>query len=312
MPLNTPVAFFIFNRPETTQRVFAEIARVQPETLLVVADGPRYAEDTEKCAQTRAIVETIDWPCTLLTNYSDHNLGCKHRVAYGLDWVFTQVEEAIILEDDCVPEPSFFPFCEQMLEHYRGDTRIMMIAGTNYLLDSLSIPESYTFSRYFAIWGWATWKRAWERYDLKMQAWETLKAQGQLQGFYPQPFMQEHITTSFDLVHQGRVDTWDIQWFYSCLFQSGLCVVPKVNLISNIGVVGRHSSEQDRNHFKPVFALNTALMTHPAQVYADQRYDLPFFQQQFQPPAPPSLPLRAAAALKHRLRSFRHRSRHGH
>ena len=309
MPLNTPVAFFIFNRPETTQRVFAEIARIQPAVLLVIADGPRHAGEAEKCAQARAVAEQVNWPCTLLTHYSDRNLGCKERVASGLSWVFTQVSEAIILEDDCVPEPSFFPFCEQMLRRYREDTRVAMIAGTNYLLDKLAIPESYTFSRYFAIWGWATWKRAWQQYDLEMVAWETLKSQRQMQGFYRQTFMRNHLAASFDLAQQGRVDTWDIQWFYSCLFSSGLCIVPKVNLISNIGVVGRHSSAQDRNHFKPVFALDTAALIHPAQVFADQRYDAPFFEQQFQPPPPPPLLSRAGTAALRRmgslLRSFK-------
>jgi hypothetical protein len=243
-------------------------------------------------------VEAIDWPCELFTNYSEHNLGCKQRVSSGLDWVFSHVEEAIILEDDCVPEPSFFAFCEQMLLRYRADPRVAMIAGTNYLLDQLDVAESYVFSRYFAIWGWATWKRAWKNYDIRLQAWEAQKEQHQMHAFYLQPYLRDYLAANFDLVHQNKLDTWDVQWFYSCLFSSSLCIVPRVNLISNIGVTGHHSSKQDRNHFKPVFALDTTRLRHPVQMFADQRYDGPFFEQQFQPP--PFL-RRAAAAVKRRL-----------
>ena len=115
--LNTPVAFLIFNRPHTTQRVFAEIAKARPPKLLVVADGPRNDRpgEAELCAQTRAIIDQVDWDCEVLTHYADKNMGCKKRIASGIDWVFTQVEEAIILEDDCLPEASFFQFCEENL-----------------------------------------------------------------------------------------------------------------------------------------------------------------------------------------------------
>lgn len=312
MPLNTPVAFFIFNRPDVTEMVFREIAKAQPATLLVVADGPRHTGDAELCRRSRAVIDAIDWPCRVLTDYSDSNLGCKRRMSSGLDWVFSQVEEAIILEDDCVPAPDFFPFCEWMLQLYRDDPRVAMIAGTNYLLDGLDARESYVFSRYFAIWGWATWRRAWQHYDIALRDWESQKAARQLSGFYTQPFMRDFLTTSFDLAHQNKIDTWDTQWFYSCLFQSGLCIVPRVNLISNIGVVGVHSSTQDRNHFKPVFTLDTTALRHPEQVFPDQRYDAPFFAQQFSPP-PRSLPRRAVSAIKRIAKQFlRRRNRNGH
>ena len=310
MPLTTPVAFFIFNRPDVTRRVFAAIAQAQPATLLVVADGPRSSEERAKCDEARAVVSEVDWPCRVITEYSETNLGCKERLSSGLSWVFSHCEEAIILEDDCVPDLSFFPFCEQMLRRYRDDARVMMVTGTNYLLDRLDVPESYVFSRYYCVWGWATWRRAWAHYDIALAAWEGQKADGQLGGFYWQPFMRDSVGMGFDLVRQNKIDTWDIQWSYSCLFQSGLCIVPRVNLVSNIGTVGVHSAAADRNHFKPVFALDTDALVHPAQMFPDQRYDGPFFAQQFQPPPRPFW-RRVAGAVKRRILSLS-RSRHGH
>ena len=146
--MKTPVAFIIFNRPDTTKRVFEAIRHAKPPKLLVIADGPRADRpgEAEKCAAAREIIEGVDWECEVLTNYSDVNLGCGKRVSTGIDWVFDQVEEAIILEDDCLPNPSFFKFCELMLEQYRHDQRIMSISGTNYLETWKSSIQSYYFS----------------------------------------------------------------------------------------------------------------------------------------------------------------------
>src|SRR6185369_14461868 len=167
--LTTPVAFIIFNRPDTTEKVFAEIARARPPKLLVIADGPRAgrAGEADRCAATRAIIDRVDWDCKVLTNYSDVNLGCKNRVASGIDWVFEQVPEAIILEDDCLPDPTFFRFCEELLIRYREDERISQICGANFQFGRKRSNDSYYFSRYNHIWGWASWRRAWQHYDRK-------------------------------------------------------------------------------------------------------------------------------------------------
>lgn len=287
--LKTPVAFIIFNRPDTTARVFEEIRRARPPKLLVVADGPRLNRpgEAEKVAATRAIVEQVDWPCQVLKNYAETNLGCKQRVSSGLDWVFQTVEEAIILEDDCLPHPTFFRFCEELLEKYRDDERVMMIAGTNYLL-KIDIPESYLFSRYFAIWGWASWRRAWQKYDLHLTDWETLKAQKHIHYFYPQRYVAEYFTWAFDIAYRGQIDTWDIQWFYSCLFNNGLSVVPHVNLISNIGIEGTHTenTKGHPNFCMPTFELDIEHLRHPSQVFANAAYDHALFERNIKVPFP--------------------------
>ena len=305
--LETPVAFLIFNRPEATARVFAEIARARPPKLLVVADGPRPDRpgEAEKCTAARAIIKQVDWPCEVLTNYAKTNLGCGRRVSSGLDWVFDTVDEAIILEDDCLPHPDFFRFCAELLNRYRENERVMMITGSNPLL-RLDIPESYLFSRYFQVWGWASWRRAWQKYDFELTDWPQLKAQKQIRSFYPQPYMVRHVTKMFDLVYHGRIGTWDIQWFYCCLFNNGLCVVPRVNLISNIGFVGTHTTGgMDDAFLLPTFAVEVENLRHPDRVLPDLLYDQGLFEKRIKTPIWKRMKVRIMALSRRLLTMIR-------
>src|SRR5215831_13781675 len=167
-----PVALFVFNRPKLTATVYERIRAARPRRLLVVADGPRpfRPEDRQLCRATRQIVSAPDWACELLTNFADENLGCGRRMSSGLDWVFQQCSEAIILEDDCVPCESFFSFCSEMLNRYREDARIMHVSGNNFQDGRTRGRGSYFFSRYTLSWGWATWRRAWSHYDVKVSS----------------------------------------------------------------------------------------------------------------------------------------------
>jgi hypothetical protein len=234
MSLSTPVALIIFNRPDLTEIVFEAIAQAKPKKLLVIADGPRFPEEAEKCQQARAVIEKVDWDCEVLTNFSEENLGCKQRVFSGLDWVFEQVEEAIILEDDCLPSPSFFYFCQTLLERYRTNEKIMHIAGTKFVSGDLKTNASYYFSKYPYIWGWASWRRAWQNYDVEIKTWPQFKEWGMMRSSHEDPYEQRYWTSIFDRVFNG-FDTWDWQWYYACYSQNGLSIVPKVNLVSNIG-----------------------------------------------------------------------------
>ena len=235
--LKTPVAFIIFNRPDTTEKVFAEIAKAKPPILLVIADGPRNyrPDEAEKCALTRAIINRVDWDCSVLTNYSDVNLGCKNRVASGLDWVFEQVPEAIILEDDCLPDPSFFRFCEELLERYRHDHRIAMISGDNFQFGQNRGDASYYFSRYNHIWGWASWRRAWSHYDKNAAIWPQFHQSSCLKLLLKSTREQKFWQKVFQAVYDGKIDTWDYQWVLSSWSQGMVSIIPAVNLISNIG-----------------------------------------------------------------------------
>lgn len=172
-----PIIFMIFNRPDTTKQAFETIRAAKPKKLLVVADGPRPGKpgEADKCAATRAIIEEVDWDCEVHRNFSDMNLGCRQRVASGITWAFSLVDKAIILEDDCLPSQSFFRYCAELLDRYEHDDRVMMVSGNNHLFGHTDVAESYYFSRYPHCWGWATWRRAWMKYDLNMSQWPELR-----------------------------------------------------------------------------------------------------------------------------------------
>ena len=267
--LKTPVAFLIFNRPDTTQRVFNEIAKAKPAKLLVVADGPRAKKHGEKelCHQTREILKQVDWDCEVLTNYSDTNLGCKYRVSSGLDWLFKQVPEAIILEDDCLPDPVFFRYCEEMLERYRNDERVGMITGDNFQNGTWRGDGSYYFSRYCNIWGWASWRRAWKDYDVEMSAWPHKRQEGWLQEIFENEKEAEYWDMIFEAVRKDKVITWDYQWLFTNLGKDRLTVVPNKNLISNIGFDMRatHTKKPSAYANIPTSSLEFPL-THPPSV----------------------------------------------
>jgi hypothetical protein len=236
--MKAPVVFIIFNRPDTTARVFEAIRQAKPPLLFVIADGARTSKagEAEKCAAARAIIDGVDWDCEVRTNYSDVNLGCGKRVASGLDWVFQEVEEAIILEDDCLPHPTFFQFCEELLEYYRNDTRIMAIAGNNFQRGKKYSAASYYFSRYPHCWGWASWRRAWQYYDFKMSIWPQIRGGEWLDNMLDSKKSVKYWSEIFDNMHYKElIDIWDYQWTFACWIQSGLSILPEVNLISNIG-----------------------------------------------------------------------------
>lgn len=198
--MNTTVAFFIFNRPGPTREVFEKIRRAQPARLFIIADGPRTEQECILCEETRKIANAIDWPCEVKRNFSETNMGCGKRLSSGISWVFKQVEEAIILEDDCLPDNSFFQFCAEMLEQYRDDTRIMHIAGTSAQVGNkrFNPHESYYFSIIANIWGWATWRRAWNLYDYDMKQWPTLKEADKLVTWMQHPAAYERFRCVWD------------------------------------------------------------------------------------------------------------------
>ncbi|MBT0571747.1 glycosyltransferase family 2 protein [Curvibacter sp. CHRR-16] len=286
--LTTPVAFIIFNRPDTTARVFAEIAKARPPRLLVVGDGARAnrPDEAERVAATRAIINAVDWPCTVETNFSETNLGCKQRVSSGIDWVFERVEEAIILEDDCLPEPSFFRFCQEMLERYRADKRIGMISGDNFQDGHQRNGDSYYFSRYSHIWGWASWRDRWQdSYDVNLTIWPLLRDQGWLKDALGSAIEAKVWSSLFDRMHAGQIDTWDFQWVCANFVHSRLVILPNVNLISNIGFGdgATHTTHVSELANMPVTPMNFPL-THPRVMVRDARADLRTFHSQFHVP----------------------------
>ena len=235
--LKTPVVLIIFNRPETTSRVFEEIRKARPPLLLLVADGPRsgHSSDVEQCAEARAIVEQVDWDCEIRKNYSEINLGCGKRVSSGLDWVFNEVEEAIILEDDCLPHATFFRYCEELLRRCRNDERISHVSGTNLLFGKKRTEYSYYFSLFGYIWGWASWRRSWKNYDVGMNLWPEIRDGGWLGDVLGNKRFVPRWTRIFEKVHRREIDAWAYQWVFHCWIHGRLAISPNVNLVRNIG-----------------------------------------------------------------------------
>ena len=236
MFFETPVALLTFARPLETARVLEVVRQLRPRTMLVVSDGAREGrpDEAERVAQTRALFETIDWDCDLRTNFAPENMGCRKRVSSGVDWVFQQVERAIILEDDCLPAPAFFSYCAEMLQRYQDNPEVMTISGMTYFSGKHRIADSYHFSRYPLIWGWASWARAWRHYDVDMADWPQQKATGLLRRVIGDRVLELRLEEMFDHVH-GGFDTWDVQLLYASIKQGGLNVIPVTNMILNIG-----------------------------------------------------------------------------
>ncbi len=255
------VVLLVFNRPELTERVLERVRDARPTTLLVVADGPRpdHPDDIQKCAKVRQLISSrLDWDVRLLTNYAEANMGLRQRVSSGLTWVFENVERAIILEDDCVPEPSFFPFCAELLERYADDTRIGAVTGDNYQLPSFTCEESYYFSKYPHCWGWATWRRAWKHFDRDMERWPALKESGFLRNL----FDEHHALfweTKLDRVYRREINSWAFPWTFSFWSQNMLSIIPKANLVTNVGF-----GEAGTNT-KRVGSLMSELPTYPME-----------------------------------------------
>lgn len=243
-----PILFIVFNRPETTRLVMEAIRAYRPERLFVAADGPRpdRPEDAKKCRLAREAALKCDWPCEVKTRLLDANLGCREAVSSALDWYFSQVEEGVILEDDCLPCPDFFRFAETMLERYRDCGQVMHISGVNFQ-DGIKRGNADAFcSTIPHIWGWASWKRAWQHYDVEMRDYPELRASGELAANLPGTrYLKWVLLRMMEQTYRRSpyFDTWDVQWHYALAKRGALAVAPNVNLVSNIGGSGTHLVE---------------------------------------------------------------------
>ncbi|MGB5943765.1 MAG: nucleotide-diphospho-sugar transferase [Leeuwenhoekiella sp.] len=284
MPLKTPVLFIIFNRPELTREVFASIREARPERLYVAADGPRSGKNEEDiCEHTRSIVDKVDWPCEVITRFKQENLGCGLGPKTAIDWFFEHEEQGIILEDDCKPSQSFYAYCEDILELYKDDKRIMHVGGSNFQYGYVPDPDySYYFSYFSHEWGWASWRRAWKLYDFNLTTYPEIKRKGYLKGYFSSYFEKKYRLSKTDKTRSSKeVDWWDYQWDYAKFINSGLSIIPNYNLIENLGF------GEDATHTKShndVRKKNTAKelefpLKHPPFVIRNQKADKRYFKR---------------------------------
>jgi hypothetical protein len=285
-PLTTAVLFVVFNRPEVTQRVFAAIRTARPLRLYIAADGPRanVPADGPTCAATRAITSAVDWPCTVSTLFRETNLGCRAAVSSAVTWFFQHEEEGIILEDDCLPTASFFTYCQILLEAFREDRRVGHIAGTAFFQkEAFPTPtESFVFSRYGSIWGWATWRRAWDAYDVDITKWSLMLDRRWLLSAYPDASERRARLRIGERLVRRSLDTWDFQWTFARNFNSMLSIVPTKNLVVNIGfgADATHTTLIDRKAPTGAEELTFPLV-FPPFILADAHHDQVFIKRAF-------------------------------
>jgi hypothetical protein len=245
----SPVLFLVFNRPDTTALVFEAIRAARTPRLYVAADGPRdHPGESDACEKVRRIATAVDWDCEVRTLFHDRNLGCREAVSTAITWFFNNEESGIILEDDCLPSSDFFRYCTELLERYHNDTRIMAICGSSYADPGPSYTPSYYFSYYADIWGWASWRRAWQFYDQDLARWPRARARQDLNVVSAgREWHKAYWTNLFDATWTGSINTWDYQWIYTVIEQGGLACYPVSNLISNLGFRpdGTHTIAQD-------------------------------------------------------------------
>lgn len=282
----SPLLLLIFNRPDTTLRVFEQIKKAKPGKLYIAADGPRIENttDNELCEQARSVTRMIDWDCELQTFFSEENRGCKQAVYTAINWFFEHEDEGIILEDDCLPADSFFYFCDAMLEKYRNDDRINTITGTNLQSGNKWGNASYYFSQFSNIWGWATWKGFWKNYDPYLSSYSENDAATQIKNIFDDVFLQEEWLEIFRKIKANKIDTWDYQLQFLTFFNNGLCVTPNVNLISNIGFRNDATHTNNPGHHAHHANLPTEEITeiiYPESFLPQKEADYFFLKKEF-------------------------------
>ncbi|MGX5816678.1 hypothetical protein ACWKWU_00690 [Chitinophaga lutea] len=281
--VKSPVLFLLFNRPELTRKTFERIRAAQPARLYVAADGPRksHAADADLCAQARAAVQ-IDWPCDYKLLYRPANLGCRSAVSAAVSWFFAAEKEGIILEDDCLPHTDFFRFCDALLDRYRNDARVRSITGSNLFPGKKWGSASYYFSQHANVWGWATWKRVWDQYDPGLRQYRPEDVPRLLANVFPDPFLVKVWLQHYHDLRAEKVDTWDYQLQLANFFENGLCAVPNVNLVSNMGF------GDDSTHTCNALSPNAALpadalgdITHPYVFAPEKAADYAFYDREY-------------------------------
>jgi hypothetical protein len=282
--VHSPVLFLIFNRPDITFKTFAQIKKAKPTRLYIAADGPRQGNpnDYQLCLKARSVIKEVNWDCNVQTLVNETNKGCKIAVSSAISWFFSQEEEGIILEDDCLPANSFFFFCDALLARYRNDSRIYSITGTNLQKGLCRGNASYYFSQYSNIWGWASWKRVWEKYDPDLKKYNEEDVALQLKKVFSDTFLISDWLQIFKDLKSGKIDTWDYQLNFLTYFENGLCVTPNVNLISNIGFREDATHTPDpSNHNANLPTGEITEIIHPEYFLPDIEADYFFIKKEF-------------------------------
>lgn len=281
-----PVLITVFNRPHEAQQALARLKQVRPSKIFIAADGPRegQVEDIQLCQEVRSLIaEKIDWPAQVVTDFATRNLGLRRRMASAISWALEHEDRIIVLEDDCLPDPSFFRFCSELLEYYTDATRVGAITGDNFQPAGFDCSASYYFSRYPHCWGWATWRRAWKLYDDEMSDWPAIRESGWLEDLFSHPLESLYWRQIFDRTYNGEVQSWAYRWTYSCWRHGMLTATPSCNLVTNIGIGAAASNTRDAEQGKHGLAAHELRfpLLHPTNVVRSVSSDAHVQQRAF-------------------------------
>lgn len=274
--LEVPVALICFNRPAQTARAMEALRKARPKKLYVIADAARthVATDEARCAEVRAIATRIDWPCELVTDFAQTNMGCRDRIISGLSKAFEESERLIIIEDDCVPHPDFFRFAQEMLERYAENGRVFSVSGDNFQARTPSTHTSYYFSRIFHCWGWASWRDRWQSIDFSMSQWPRLRDNGWLISTLGTPVAAEHYRHAFDETFHKKNNSWAYRASFASLAGNFVNILPSVNMVTNIGAGEDATHTKDNTGFEGRTAHGLDFpLTHPASMAIDEAAD---------------------------------------
>lgn len=279
----TPVLLIIFNRPELTALLLDRLKEVQPAYIYVAADGAREGNkmDEVRCRRTRELIdEKITWPCEIKKLYRDQNLGCGKAVSSAITWFFENVEQGIILEDDCFPNASFFLYCRELLDTYKERPEVMHIGGVNFQDGIRRGDGDYYFSAVSHVWGWASWRRAWKLYDFNMRDLDSFIRKKKIAAYFDTQQLQEYWTSIFKKMYDHEIDTWDHQWTYAVMNHGGKAIIPNANLVTNagFGMNATHTEEPGRYAGNATQELSFPLK-HPSSAAIDHKADRYFFYE---------------------------------
>lgn len=274
--MKIPILLINFNRPNLTKNIIQTIRNYSPSKFYFAVDGPRENKpsDIEKIANVQSLIKYIDWDCEVLTRFSSTNLGCRNAVSSSISWFFEKEEMGIILEDDIVPDPSFFLFCEELLYKYKDNEKIGMISANNFSFGKNEINKSYYFSIYSHIWGWASWRRSWQGYDVDMKDYISFKENKILESILEDKDEILFWYNMFDNVALKGFNTWDYQWVYHNMKNNRLNIMPSVNLIENLGFGQDASHTHEAGVYKNLKKEKLKFpLLHPIEIKQDIKSD---------------------------------------
>ncbi len=276
MSFKTPILLITWRRPDTTRLVLESLRELKPTYLYVASDGPNSDRlgESNLVSKTRELIDHfVDWPCSIFKFYSQTNNGCRTGVSSAINWFFDHVEEGIILEDDCVPHPAFYSYCSELLQYYRHDTRVWCISGSNFQNGIWRGDGTYYFSRYMHCWGWASWRRCWKNYNVNLTNYDAFCSSGSVTNVFETSVERSYWSRIWEsLVKHGVPDTWDYQWCFTCLSNSGLVILPNFNLVQNIGF-GVDATHTQNMSIDTSLPTDIPPLRHPSFVLRDSLAD---------------------------------------